>query len=166
MIGVRGLARTMLSAVFLFGALSAWKRAPELAAKAKRISDPIAKVTGLPLTGQELVRLNAGIQLSAGTLFALGIQQRAMALVLAGTLVPTTLAGHPYWDAAGDAERSQQQIHFLKNLGLMGGLVFAALDTGGRPSVFWLGRRKASELADSISATTQSVGRSVSEAIH
>lgn len=154
---MRGLARAMLSAIFLFGAVSAWKRAPQLAPKVRRLSDPIAEATGLPLTGEEMVRLNAGIQLGAGTLFALGIQQRVMALVLAGTLVPTTLAGHPYWESEGDPERSQQKIHFLKNLGLIGGLTFAALDTGGRPSVFWRGKRAAIGLRDSVASTAQSV---------
>ncbi|MGN6682339.1 MAG: hypothetical protein ACTHKL_31640, partial [Streptosporangiaceae bacterium] len=37
-------------------------------------------------------------------------------------------------------ERSQQRIHFLKNLGLFGGLLIAAADTGGRPSLAWRSR--------------------------
>lgn len=154
MFGVRGLARTMLSGIFLLGGFSAWKRARDLAPKAERLAGPLRDVTGLPIDGSQLVRVNAGIQIGAGTLFALGFQQRIMALVVAGTLVPTTLVGHPFWEIDIEGDRSQQRIHFLKNLGLAGGLLFAALDTGGRPSVFWLGRRKAGELAESIGAVT------------
>jgi uncharacterized membrane protein YphA (DoxX/SURF4 family) len=52
---------------------------------------------------------------------ALGIWPRLAAAVLAGTLVPTTLAGHPYWRIEDPAMRRQQRIHFFKNVGLFGG---------------------------------------------
>ncbi|HEV2368363.1 MAG TPA: DUF488 domain-containing protein [Acidimicrobiales bacterium] len=53
---------------------------------------------------------------------------------LAGSLVPTTLAGHRFWEETDKQERAAQQIHFLKNLSMLGGLMLAALDTEGRPS--------------------------------
>ena len=43
------------------------------------------------------------------------------AAVLAGSLVPTTLAGHPYWRVEDPAMRRQQRVHFFKNVGLFGG---------------------------------------------
>jgi Flp pilus assembly protein TadD len=57
------------------------------------------------------------------------------ALALAGTLVPTTYVGHPFWAAPDAAAKQQQQVHFFKNLGLLGGLLLAAADTGGRESL-------------------------------
>lgn len=157
MFGIRGLARLLLSGIFLVGGVSAWKRAPKLAPKAERFSKPIADFVGLPVGGAELVRLNAGVQVVAGGLLALGVQQRVMALALAGTLVPTTIAGHAFWEMDDEADRAQHKIHLLKNAGLIGGLVFAALDTGGRPSIFWSGKRAAAGIADTVAATTHSL---------
>lgn len=148
----------MMSGAFLAAGWTAWKRAPDLAPRAKRLAEPLADLTGLPITGSELVRINAGVQLGAGALFALGVQQRLMALVLAGTLIPATLVDDP--------ERASRRDLVLERMALAGGLLFAALDTGGRPSVFWMGRRKAGEIADSIGATTQAVGRTVSDVLH
>ncbi len=165
MIGVRGLSRTMMTGIFLVGATAAWKNAPQAATKAKRLSEPLSRATGIPLTGEELVKINAGVQLTAGALFALGFQQRVMALVLAGSLVPTTLLGHSFWEIDDEGERMGQQLHFLKNLAMIGGLTFAALDTGGRPSVFWTGRKAAEGLAETVSATTHAVTGSLKDAV-
>jgi putative oxidoreductase len=49
--------------------------------------------------------------------------------------VPTTLAGHPFWEKEDPADRRAHQIHFLKNIGMLGGLLLAAVDTEGRPSL-------------------------------
>ena len=57
--------------------------------------------------------------------------------MLAGSLIPTTIAGHPFWPVDSPAERRNQEIHFLKNLGLLGGLLLAAADTEGRPGLRW-----------------------------
>ena len=56
--------------------------------------------------------------------------------------MPTTAAGHRFWEHEG-ANRQQQLIHFLKNVGLVGGLLIAAVDTEGKPSVGWRARRAA-----------------------
>ena len=63
-----------------------------------------------------LVRANGVIQVTAGTLLALGKLPRLAALVPAGSLVPTTYAGHQFWNEVDDEDRAKQQIQFLKNL--------------------------------------------------
>jgi len=90
-------------------------------------------------------------------MFALGIFPRVMAIVLGASLIPTTIAGHAYWEIAVEPDRTQQRLHFMNNVGLIGGLAFAALDTGGRPSVFWTGRKAAIGLKDTIASASQSV---------
>ena len=49
-------------------------------------------------------------------------------------LIPTTVAGHPFWSHPKE-QRSTHQTQFLKNLGLLGGLLLAAADTEGRPGL-------------------------------
>jgi uncharacterized membrane protein YphA (DoxX/SURF4 family) len=82
---------------------------------------PRAAELGLPLEPELAVQLNGAAMLVAGVALAAGIWPRLAAAVLAGTLVPTTLAGHPYWRVADPAARRQQRTHFFKNVGLLGG---------------------------------------------
>jgi uncharacterized membrane protein YphA (DoxX/SURF4 family) len=161
MIGLRGLARTLLASVFVVGGVSAWKRSQALADSAAAIVDPVQdSLPGSP-SAEQLVKVNAGVQVVAGGLFALGVAPRVMAIVLGASVVPTTLAGHRFWELDDPADRAQQQIQFLKNAALLGGLVFAALDTGGRPSVFWRGRQLVGDLGDTISSRAASVADSL-----
>ena len=48
-------------------------------------------------------------------------------------------------------------IEFTKDAGMLGGLLAAALDTGGRPSVFWSGRRAAGRAAHNVADTVSGV---------
>jgi uncharacterized membrane protein YphA (DoxX/SURF4 family) len=85
---------------------------------------------GVPLPGDDelVVRANAAVQVLAGAMLALGRAPRLSALALAASLVPTTLAGHSYWALENPDARKIQRIQFHKNLAMIGGLLFAALD--------------------------------------
>jgi uncharacterized membrane protein YphA (DoxX/SURF4 family) len=72
-----------------------------------------------------MVRLNGGGMVLAGTALALGIKPRLSALALLGLLIPTTIVGHPFWNAEGPA-RTAQQTQFLKNVSIAGGLLSVA----------------------------------------
>ena len=63
--------------------------------------------------------------------------------------MPTTLAGHRFWEHTDPTERFGQISNFLKNTGLLGGLLLAAVDTEGKPSVGYRARRAAHKAADS-----------------
>ncbi len=73
------------------------------------------------------VRLNGALMIGAGASLALGILPRLSALTLAASMVPTTLAGHPYWQEPDPNRRKGQRIHFLKNLSMIGGLLIVAV---------------------------------------
>jgi putative oxidoreductase len=88
----------------------------------------VRKAVPLPGDDELVVRGNAAVMVAAGSTLALGLAPRLSALVLAGSMIPTTLAGHPYWTIEDEAARKQQRIHFHKNMALIGGLLFAALD--------------------------------------
>jgi uncharacterized membrane protein YphA (DoxX/SURF4 family) len=88
----------------------------------------IRKVAPLPDDDEVVVRANAAVQVAGGVALVLGLAPRLSALALAGSLIPTTLAGHAYWTVEDPAARKQQRIQFHKNMALIGGLLFAALD--------------------------------------
>ena len=80
-------------------------------------------------------KVDAAAQVAGGSLLALGRFPRVAALVLAGSIVPTTLAGHRFWEEADSAKKQGQLLHFLKNASMLGGLLLAAVDTAGKESL-------------------------------
>ena len=82
----------------------------------------------------------------AGLALATGRLPRLSSLILAGTLVPTTLAGHRFWEKSDSGERQAQQIQFTKNLSMLGGLLIAAVDLEGRPGLKHRGHDAVREL--------------------
>ena len=88
----------------------------------------IRKWVPLPEDDELVVRGNAAVMVAGGTLLALGIAPRLSALALAGSLIPTTLAGHSYWAVEDPVARKQQRTQFHKNMAMLGGLLLAVLD--------------------------------------
>ncbi len=74
--------------------------------------------------------LNGGAMVVAGVALAAGVTPRLSAAVLAGLLVPTTLAGHAFWNESDPGPRAQQRIQFFKNLCMLGGLLEIAARPG------------------------------------
>jgi putative oxidoreductase len=68
------------------------------------------------------VRGNGAAMVAGGAALVLDKVPRLAALGLMASMVPTTMAGHAFWEKEG-AERKQQAIQFSKNLGLIGGLL-------------------------------------------
>ena len=75
---------------------------------------------------EAVVRLNGAAQVVAGGMLTAGIYPRAAASVLLASLVPTTVAGHAYWKHEEPQMRAMQQIQFLKNVAMAGGLLAIA----------------------------------------
>ncbi|MFZ3599332.1 DoxX family protein [Streptomyces sp. BH104] len=128
------LSRAALAAVFVAGGSQVWRRpdgpaqaAADLLGQCRRALPPLAH-----LTDRQLVRANAALHVTAGAALAIGVAPRTAAVVLAGSLVPTTVAAFPFWKEPPGPERAHQQGDFLKNLALTGGLLASTLAPGGR----------------------------------
>ena len=137
----RRIARPLLASIFVAGGIDAL-RDPEGKAKAAQvIAVPLNRqFPSLPDDPELLVRVNGTVQVGAGALLALGRCRRLAAVALIASIIPTTYAGHRFWEEEDESLRAQQQVHFLKNLGLLGGLILAATDTEGEPSLGWRAR--------------------------
>ena len=122
----RTLARPLMAATFLTGGVDALRK------PGPRVE--LAREAGLE-NPEQLVRANAAVMLLGGLALATGRLPRLSALALAGTLVPTTYVGHAFWSEKDDTSKQQQRIHFVKNLSMLGGLLLAVADTGGRESI-------------------------------
>jgi putative oxidoreductase len=154
MTATRLIARPLLASTFVFGGVSALKNAPALAAKAKPVTDrlrPMLAKAAPQLTIPEdtvtLVRVNAAAQILAAAALARGRAPRLSSTVLAVSLMPTTVAGHQFWKESDPTVKANQQIHFFKNLSMLGGLLLASVDTEGRPGVAWRAKHGATAVA-------------------
>lgn len=89
----------------------------------------LARDLGVP--GPEFaVRANGIGMVVGGLVVGFGIAPRPAALLVAALMVPTTLAGHAYWEHDDPSARNANRIHFLKNVGLVGGLLAVAAASG------------------------------------
>src|SRR5580692_7482561 len=130
----RRLARPFLSAIFVWGGLDSVRHPDSKVDFAKKVTDPLVdKIPGLPQDPATLVRINGAVQLGAGVLLATGKFRRLAAMALIGSVIPTTYAGHQFWAEDEEGPKKLQLSHFLKNLAILGGLIFAALDNEGAP---------------------------------
>ena len=153
---LRAVARPMLASIFVVQGYQTWRYPDRVAARAEPVVRPVTdRVSVLPDETEQVVRLNGAVQCVAGSMLAMGWFPRLSAAVLAGTLVPTTLAGHRYWENEDKQERAQQRIHFLKNLTMMGGLLIAAADTSGSPSLAWRSRHAARDVHRDVALATR-----------
>lgn len=150
----RLIARPLLASMFVVGGYNALKNADALAARAKPVTDKLTEMApDVPgTTPENLVRANAAVQLLAGAALATGRAPRLSALLLAGTLVPTTLGGHRFWEETDPAQKQNQTVHFFKNASMLGGLLIAAGDTEGRPGVAWRTKHAVAGVKDSAVA--------------
>ena len=73
--------------------------------------------------------------------------------------MPTTLAGHRFWEEDEEADQRHQRIHFLKNLAMFGGLLIAGADTEGRPSLAWRTRHAARATQRATRSTRRQAAR-------
>ena len=125
---LRPAARILTGSTYLLLGFDALRAPGGRVDQAAPLLAGLRTVVPLPADDELVVRGNAAVQVLGGALLALGVAPRVSALVLAGSLIPTTLAGHAYWKVEDPAARKLQRIHFHKNMAMIGGLLFAALD--------------------------------------
>jgi putative oxidoreductase len=125
---LRPAARVLTGSTYVLLGFDALRAPGARVEQAGPVLASIRKVAPLPENDEAVVRANAAVQVAAGGLLALGVAPRLASLALAGSLVPTTFAGHSYWKLEDETARKMQRIQFHKNLAMIGGLLFSALD--------------------------------------
>jgi putative oxidoreductase len=167
----RLIARPLLASALVAGGVQALRRPQPQAQQAEPVIDalrgvadkaaagsPPAKALGA-LDNVQVVRINAAAQVVAGLALATGRVPRLSAAVLAASLVPTTVAGHRFWEESDSGARAQERLHLLKNASLLGGLIIAAGDTDGQPGLAWRARRAAKDSRREARRLTSSARR-------
>lgn len=146
----RRLARPLLASVFVVGGAQVLRDPATAAVRARNLTSRVApalRSRGIPVPQDPLViaRATAGVQLVAAAALATGRLPRTSSLVLAATLVPSTVVAHPFWSASTPSERRSDLHQTAKNASVLGGLILAAVDTEGKPGIAWRTRRAAKD---------------------
>lgn len=137
---IRRIARPMLAAIFVVGGIDQLRHPAAKLGPTAPFLDKVIPLLGLPDDKEMLVRANGAAQLVGGALLATGRLSRLGGILIASTLVPTTLGAHSFWEKSDPKERAAQRTQFLKNVGLLGGALLAAVDTDGKPGLAWRAR--------------------------
>lgn len=116
------VGRVLLSAIFI---LSGINKIVDYEATARYMES--AHLFLIPI----LLVIAALIEFFGGLFLLIGYRTRYAALLLFLYLIPTTLLFHNFWGAEG-ASQQAQMIHFMKNLAIMGGLLYAASVGSGK----------------------------------
>ncbi len=88
---------------------------------------------GMPLVSFFLVGAII-IELGGGLLLLVGYKTKIVTVILFLYLIPTTLIFHHFWTYTG-MQRQDMQIHFLKNLSIMGGMLMVYYFGAGPKSI-------------------------------
>jgi len=140
------LARILLSAFFLWNGanlISAWvQNTDALGGQLTAVLGEAVGNQGVALAHLVLL-LEVLCLLVGGLLLLIGFRGRLAALLLIIFLVPDTFVLHSFWTVA-PPEVAEQLTHFLKNVGLLGGLLMVlGFGSGGFSVDLVMGRKKA-----------------------
>jgi uncharacterized membrane protein YphA (DoxX/SURF4 family) len=154
---LRRIARPLLSAAFIGQGVEALRN-PAITLEAtestvaalRNLPEPYGdKVPSNPETA---ARINAAVQIGGGLLLATGKMPRIASAALAFTVIPGSLGGHLFWTESDPERKAQKRRDLLTDLSLLGGLMIAAADTAGKPSLGWRGRRAAGRISEAVSS--------------
>ncbi|MGB3331553.1 MAG: DoxX family protein [Mycobacterium sp.] len=156
---LRKIARPLLAATFIGQGVDALRR-PQQAGQAarpafdglKQLPDEIA--AKVPSDVEAFAKANALAQIGGGVLLASGRLPRVAAAVLACTVIPGSAGAHMFWTEPDPQRRTEQRKALLTDVSLIGGLLIAAADTEGRPSLGWQARRAYRRAAAALPTTS------------
>lgn len=125
---IRTVARVLTGSTYAILGYNVARSPGELVHIASGTLTTLRRIAPLPMDDELIVRGNAAVQVLGGSLLALGVMPGLSAAVLAASLIPTSIAGHGYWNEKDPTLRKLERIQFQKNLAMLGGLAFAYLD--------------------------------------
>ena len=127
-------ARVLLGAIFL---MSGFGKLAHLGGFIDNMGD-----SGVPLAAVT-APLGACVEFFGGLALVLGAWTSLAAVAVAAFTLAATLVAHRFWQAAAD-QQMMQQINFMKNLAIIGGMLALAAIGGGRFGVDGWRRRGVS----------------------
>jgi uncharacterized membrane protein YphA (DoxX/SURF4 family) len=160
---IRRVARPLLSAVFIGQGIETLRN-PSVTVEAteptvaalRNLPEPYGNK--IPSNPETAARINAAVQVSGGLLLATGKLPRIASAALAFTVIPGSLGGHLFWTESDPERKAEKRRGLLTDLSLLGGLIIAAADTAGKPSLGWRGRQAAGRISEAVTSAIPLAG--------
>jgi uncharacterized membrane protein YphA (DoxX/SURF4 family) len=127
----------MLASVFIAAGIEALRNPAARTKRAAQLLDTVSAPTAVQEDPDTFVRVNGATLVGGGVLLATGRMPRLASTLLAASVVPTTAIEHAFWDETDPEKRAHSRSLFFKNVGLLGGLLLASVDTAGKPGLAW-----------------------------
>jgi len=139
------LGRVLLSTIFFMAAVGN---------KIPHFSEVAAVMDKVGVPAPQFLLVGAIVFLLVGSVSViLGYHARIGATLLLTFLVLATYYFHPFWSLEGQAQQ-EQMIHFMKNLSMMGAMLFIMANGSGPMSVdSWLEKRAAAPAQEHATLT-------------
>jgi putative oxidoreductase len=116
--------------------------------KIPHFSDVAIVMESVGVPAPQLLLIGAIVFLLVGSLSVIvGYKARIGAVLLLTFLVLASYYFHPFWKLEGQAQQ-EQMIHFMKNLSMMGAMLFVIINGSGPMSVDSLLHKRATAPAD------------------
>jgi uncharacterized membrane protein YphA (DoxX/SURF4 family) len=162
---VRRLARPLLAATFVASGVDQLRNARQTADQLQPVLQRAGSMVpqASAVTDNELLvaRMIGAAQVGAGVMLAAGKFPRIAALVLAKMAAINALVEYRNADDSTPEGRRLRRSQLLKNLGLAGAGLLAAVDTAGRPGLAW----RAAHLAEDARRNIQSLSKDTSKTV-
>jgi uncharacterized membrane protein YphA (DoxX/SURF4 family) len=166
---IRAAARTMLASYFVASGVKALRDPAPLVPAAEPVADKIVPLVKqyapeqvssfIPTDTATLVRVDGALQIVGGLALATGKGRRVGSWLLATSLIPNTIAKHPFWSRTDPDEKAADRSAFLKNISLLGGVLIATGDTEGKPSLAWRAQKGGHQIAKKTSKASSELAR-------
>jgi putative oxidoreductase len=157
---VRRVARPLLAAPLIQSGVDVARHPGPHAEAAKPVLNQVAGPLRLPNDPVMVVRAAGAVTAVAGSLLAVGRLPRLSALAIVAT-APVVQPVEPFWKEKDPALRREKQATFVKTLGLIGGALLATVDTEGKPSVAYRGRKARKAAASALHDVRDEAAESV-----
>ena len=115
------VGRILLAAIFIVAGINKILNFDGTAAYMESVGLPMVEV---------LLVATIVIELGGGLMIALGWNARWAALAIFLFIIPVTLIFHDFWTVQGE-EMQNQLNHFMKNLAIMGGMLYVIVMGSG-----------------------------------
>lgn len=160
---IRLIARPMLATSFVASGVARLKNSSttgeQLRPTLERIESLVPSINGLASQEATVAKVVGGTQVGAGALLAIGKFPRLSSALLALTAILTSIAEFKNADASTKEGRANRLSALLKNISLIGGVLVAAVDRNGKPSLAWRAEHLAKDSKKNFTKTGDNLSK-------
>ena len=153
---IRLIARPMLAAGYILNGVERLRKPEAAAASVGPLLNQARKQVDVPVDTVTLARATGVAQVAAGSMLAIGRFPRLSASILVGTYLLDTVGERLSADkTTSKDEKKARNERTLLRTSMLGGALLAAVDTAGRPGLWWRTQHAAEDLWSSVEDTSK-----------